>query len=197
MSIFVFGCKYKHINGNPLSPFDTITLFFGKKHKETPLDPSCHPALPRWLSTPILRLSRPTSINPSKIGVSDIDQSESPTPTDRCRGLRFRGSESTPNTAVSDSPCQPFLRKTTRTVFSTEWTLYHNNHHSKRFITPNPPLVSWRQRERPNLERRFKVWSFHLFYLTLQWLLGSKRHGKTVSAWLLNYLASYKSDITA
>ncbi|MDE7118617.1 MAG: hypothetical protein K2O61_08285 [Bacteroidaceae bacterium] len=33
--------------------------------------------------------------NHPKIGVGDIDQSESPTPTNRCRGLRFRGRGST------------------------------------------------------------------------------------------------------
>ena len=38
-----------------------------------------------------------------KIGVGDIDQSESPTPTNRCRGLRFWGCESTSHKEVPDA----------------------------------------------------------------------------------------------
>ncbi|MDE7117422.1 MAG: hypothetical protein K2O61_02125 [Bacteroidaceae bacterium] len=39
----------------------------------------------------------PLAFFPSKIDVPDIDQSESPTPTDRCRGLRFRGCGTAPH----------------------------------------------------------------------------------------------------
>ncbi len=44
-----------------------------------------------------------------KIDVPDSDQSESGTSVCRSRGLRFRGCESTPHTAVPDTPCPTFL----------------------------------------------------------------------------------------